>query len=115
MKRTVERTLIIIAIVLHGLAVLSFGFQWMLAEVEAELPEELTFGPQMAVALAANIAAILLAVMVLTMIGTNAKKAGYWLIGMAAGLLLATLGGSIIPSILYAAAGIMCLRRRPNA
>lgn len=115
MKRTGERTLIIIAIVLHGLTVLSFGFQWMLSEVEVELPQELTFGPQMVVALAANIAAILLAVMVLTMLGSNAKKSGYWLIGMAAGLLIATLGGSIIASVLYVTAGIMCLKRRPEA
>lgn len=115
MKRTIERTLIIVAMVLHGLAVLSFGFQWMLTEVEADLPEELTFGPQMIVALAANIFAILLAVMVLNMLGSNAKKSGYWLIGMAAGLLLATLGGSIIASVLYVIAGIMCLKRRPEA
>ncbi|WP_252315363.1 hypothetical protein [Sinobaca sp. H24] len=115
MKRTAERTLIIIAMVLHGLAVLSFGFQWMLAEVNMEMPEELAFGPQIIVALVANVAAILLAVMVLTLISTKAKKAGYWLIGMAAGLLLATLGGSIIPSVLYVIAGILCLKRRPEA
>lgn len=115
MKRTIEQTLIIIAIILHGLAVLSFGFQWILSEVDMEMPEELAFGPQMIVALVANVAAILLAVMVLTLLRTKIRKAGYWLIGMAAGLLLITLGGSIIPSVLYVIAGILCLKRRPDA
>ncbi|GAK14552.1 DUF4064 domain-containing protein [Geomicrobium sp. JCM 19039] len=140
MKRTGEKVLgwigvavnfLIIVLTALGTVGMSalFGSDQMQAELEADLANDPALNSEdidMVLSVFSMFSAIgwfavvvmvigmILAIIGLIKINGNAKTAGILLIVSGALMVILTLGGSIIQSVLFIIAGIMCLARKPK-
>ncbi|GAK03221.1 hypothetical protein JCM19037_1524 [Geomicrobium sp. JCM 19037] len=140
MKRTGEKVLgwigvavnfLVIVLTAMGTVVMSaaFGSDQLQAELEADLANDPALNSEdidMMLSVFSMFSAIgwfavvvmvigmILAIIGLIKINGNAKTAGILLIVSGALMVILTLGGSIIQSVLFIIAGIMCLARKPQ-
>ncbi|WP_166805885.1 DUF4064 domain-containing protein [Jeotgalibacillus sp. R-1-5s-1] len=116
MKRTVEKVLVIVALVLQLLVLISGLF--LAVFIGTSYPEQL---PQVTelwygwIVLAVHLAGLLAGLAALFKMKNNPKAAGVTFLITGIIMLLLTLGATLIQSVLFMIVGIMCLVRRPEA